>query len=71
MAVGKAYEAWNHTSSIMALLATINSDPKAGTTFRPSDFHPFCQRAQQIPVASPELLAALGFTVKPGATTNG
>jgi hypothetical protein len=58
----------------MALLATINSDPKAGSTFRPQDFHPFCESlSQSLPVASPELLASLGFRVtpKPGATDNG
>lgn len=60
MAVGRQHETWNHTSNLMALLATINSDPSKGSGYSPADFHPFAEK-EAIPEATPELLASLGF----------
>lgn len=72
MATGKASEAWNHTSSLMALLASINADPKSGKTFGPADFHPFLEPPEpKYQLATPELLAQLGFRQKPPEAADG
>jgi hypothetical protein len=38
-------ERWNHTSSLLAMLANANRDPKKGRALRPADFHPMQQAA--------------------------
>lgn len=58
MAWGKANEAWNHTSSLMAMTAAVNSDPKSAHTPTAADFHPFMDPAP-LPEATPEMLRAL------------
>jgi hypothetical protein len=58
MAFGRANEAWNHTSSLMALLASIHSGADRGRDPSPADYHPFLD-APPIPEASPELIRSL------------
>jgi hypothetical protein len=58
MAYGHCYDRWNHTASIMALLAAIHSDPKSGHTPSPADYHPFME-PPPLPQASPEFLRSL------------
>lgn len=72
MAVGRQNETWNHTANLMALLATINGDPKSGRQYSPADFHPFAD-PPKIPEATPELLESLGFrrSEKPQEVTHG
>jgi len=41
MAEARAKERWNHTGSILCLLANLNRDPKKHRPFKPSDFTPF------------------------------
>jgi len=42
MAEGRCREDWAHTSTVMALLANINRDPrKKSTPFKPADFDPY------------------------------
>ena len=42
-AIGR--EAWNHTSSVLAMLANANRDPKKSPrAFKPSDFNPYAKR---------------------------
>lgn len=41
MAEGKQRDAWARTSSLMALIANANRDPKKHRAFRPTDFDPF------------------------------
>jgi len=31
---------WNHTASVMALIANVNRDPKRSKLLKPADFHP-------------------------------
>ena len=39
---GKTREAWNHTASVLCLLANVNRDPKKRPkAFQPADFHPY------------------------------
>ena len=40
MAEGKSKDAWQHTASILALIANVNRDPKKTKPFKPSDFNP-------------------------------
>ena len=42
MAEARQREMWNHTSSVMALLANAHRGKRA--TFSPEDFHPFSKR---------------------------
>ena len=37
---GYEAQAWNHTASLMALLANANRDPKKTRAFKMTDFHP-------------------------------
>ncbi len=48
MAEARARNAWGRTSSLMALLANCNRDPKKSRAFRPSDFDPFSRISQPI-----------------------
>jgi hypothetical protein len=41
MAEGHHRDAWQHTSSLMALMANVNRDPKKARAFKPSDFNPY------------------------------
>lgn len=62
MAWGRSNEQWNHTSSIMALIATIHSDPESGSPPSPATYHPYLDEpTEELPVATPELLRSLGF----------
>ena len=40
MAEGRTKDNWQHTSSILALVANVNRDPKKTKAFKPSDFNP-------------------------------
>jgi len=41
MAEGRCREHWNHTASILAMLANVNRDPKKLRAFKPDDFNPY------------------------------
>ena len=43
MAEGKQRDEWARTSSLMALIANADRDPKKHRAFRPTDFDPFSQ----------------------------
>ena len=40
--------AWAHTSSVMALVANVNRDPKKHGPFKPSDFDPHKQKKSDL-----------------------
>ncbi|HEX5442604.1 MAG TPA: hypothetical protein VFW87_02190 [Pirellulales bacterium] len=40
MAEAKSRQAWNHTASLLAMLANVHRDTKKTRAFRPADFHP-------------------------------
>ncbi len=51
MAEARGRERWAHTSSVMALIANVNRDPKKGRAFRPADFDPHApRRSSGIPI---------------------
>ena len=39
MAEARARQAWAHTSTVLAMLANVNRDPKKHGPYRPEDFH--------------------------------
>jgi hypothetical protein len=41
MAEARGRANWAHTSTVLALLANVNRDPKRTRAFKPSDFNPF------------------------------
>jgi len=47
MSEARAQAMWAHTSSIMALIANVNRDPKRTRPFKPSDFNPLLGGAQR------------------------
>ena len=47
MAEGCGQEHWQHTSTILAMLANANRDPKKTRAFKPSDFDPYAKRDKQ------------------------
>lgn len=58
---------WNHTASLMALLANINRDPKKQSSpFKPEDFHPLMPKKPKSAVALTmnDLKAAFGVRKK-------
>ena len=48
MAEGKAKDTWQHTSTILAMLANCHRDPKKGKPFKPADFDPFAQHKTDV-----------------------
>ncbi|MBI5725922.1 MAG: hypothetical protein HZA50_18325 [Planctomycetes bacterium] len=40
MAEARSRDRWAHTSSLLAMLANVNRDPKKCRAFRPEDFDP-------------------------------
>ncbi|MFB3894591.1 MAG: hypothetical protein ACE15C_21525 [Phycisphaerae bacterium] len=44
MAEARARDNWAHTSTVLALLANVNRDPKKGRPFKPADFDPYAAR---------------------------
>ena len=43
MAEGRSQALWNHTSSVLAMLANVNRDPRKGRSAKPADFNPHTQ----------------------------
>ena len=41
MAESRGRDSWAHTSSVLAMIANVNRDPKKGRVFRPDDFNPY------------------------------
>lgn len=65
MAWGRSNEQWNHTSSLMALIATIHSDPEKGPPPAPANYHPYLPDPKvELPKADAGLLKSLGFRPK-------
>ena len=53
MAQARQQDHWNHTASLMALLANINRDPKRGRALTPADFHPLQNVRRQTQTEKP------------------
>lgn len=61
MAWGRTNEQWNHTSSLMALIAAIHSDPDKGSVPSAANFHPYLEtpEAKVYSEVPPEILRVL------------
>ena len=46
MAEARARGEWQHTASLLALLANCHRDPKKTDAFKPADFDPFAKSAK-------------------------
>jgi hypothetical protein len=44
MAEAKGRDNWNHTSTVLAMIANVNRDPKKTPAFQPADFDPYRPR---------------------------
>jgi hypothetical protein len=44
MADAKRMEDWNHTASLLAILANAHRDPKKTRPAKPAEFHPYMKR---------------------------
>ncbi len=53
MAEGQGREQWAHTSTVLAMIANVNRDPKKGRALKPDDFNPYAdeRRSNAIPVS--------------------
>ncbi|MFI4915584.1 MAG: hypothetical protein ACIAS6_03625 [Phycisphaerales bacterium JB060] len=47
MAEARQHDEWSRTSSVMALVANTQRNPKKTRPFRPSDFDPFARAADK------------------------
>ena len=53
MAEGRGRAEWSRMSSLMALVANVNRDPKKHRAFRPRDFNPYeRRRTEGIPLTA-------------------
>jgi len=59
MAEGRGRFEWGIASSMMALSANLQRDPKRGQPFRPSDFNPFAPKPPKIVLRGEEMKEAL------------
>ena len=46
MAEARRKDAWDRTSTVLALIANVNRDPKKTRAFRPKDFNPYERRGK-------------------------
>lgn len=60
MVKAKRLEQWQHTSSIMALIANCNRDPKKkNRPFQPRDFNPYMQKKNVLRLPKKEAFSIL------------
>jgi len=53
MAEAAGHDRWARVSSLMALIANVNRDPKRTRPFSPDDFSPFAVRRTATPTGMP------------------
>ncbi len=58
MAWGRSNERWNHTASLMWLLASIHADPNSGRKPQLGHYHPYLPQPQ-LPELPPGMLAGI------------
>ena len=44
MAQGNSEALWSHTSTVLAMIANVNRDPKKTRAFKPDDFNPHARK---------------------------
>ena len=68
MSEAASRQQWNHTASVMALLANLHRDSKRRRPFAPADFHPHTERPVALPLTELSLLKAV-FVDRQSITT--
>lgn len=58
MAEGKRRETWEHTSTVLALIANVNSRDRR---FKPSDFNPYYREPEPVTLDDWDILKKIGF----------
>jgi len=48
VAEGRGRDQWAHTSTILAMIANANRDPKHSRAYVPDDFNPHVDQARQV-----------------------
>ena len=59
MATMRLKSAWGIASSMMALMANLQRDPKKSNAFQPADFNPFAPKQPKIVLRGREMKEAL------------
>ena len=57
MTEARSQDLWGHTSSVLALIANVNRDPKKSRPFSPKDFNPHAARRKKAAPLSVDRLA--------------
>ena len=55
MAEARQREQWNHTASLLALLANCHRDPKKTRPYKPAQFHPHGRPRKPAPAATADI----------------
>lgn len=63
MAEARSRDRWAHTSSLLAMLANVNRDPKRCRAFRPEDFDPHERRERSERQRRSALIKGEGFAI--------
>jgi len=73
MAEARRKDAWDRTSTVLALIANVNRDPKKTRAFRPKDFNPYERRGKSgMPITKGNIGALKVFVKGKGKeATNG
>jgi len=67
MAEARRKDAWDRTSTVLALIANVNRDPKKTRAFRPKDFNPYeRRRTSGMPITKGNISVLKKVFVKPG-----
>lgn len=59
MATARQQERWDHTASLLALLANLHRDARRRKAYAPADFHPLRQAARPTPMPNLSILKAV------------
>jgi ribonuclease D len=70
MAEARETVRWNHTASLMALVANCNIDTKKTKPFEPADFHPDTQRKAAVKRVQSSNEAAAEIILRETTKTN-
>ena len=66
MAEARCRDNWSHTSTVLAMLANCNRNPKKSRAFKPADFDPFhVRKRQQRPMVSIDVLKTVFVDKQP------
>ena len=73
MADARRKEAWDRTSTVLALIANVNRDPKRTRAVRPDQFNPYRTKrtTSGIPITRDNIRVLKSLVKKKGKSSNG